>query len=747
MRKTLLATALTLGMWVLPGSACGPSFLPELLSDRAGNLLELPQGMFNYEVGRLLSPADTLRVLDRPEDWSLPEEQRFDPETDGLEAAQKPLVAQMREAANPAAAEALGADLPASVRLYTAGAVAWHQGDTATAEAYFKQVLALPEAERRLRAVWAEFMLGRLRIMDGDIEAANAHFRTTRELRAAGLPDPHELAIAGWGTASAWYLAQDQIPLAVAGYAEEAARGSASGRASLLIVARKLLTNPPLLAGAIGDPLVQKLVSTYAYTRSGELLDSFIFGDEAVASEAVDGEGEADETATAPVGSPTADPTAVERVIAAVDAAGLTQFAGADRLAAAAYQAGRYALAERFLALAEGPLADWVKAKLKLRAGDTEAAAGLLAQAAKAFPAEETWVDPNYSYAEYPLKPQCRIEGEQGVLKLARGEYSAAAEHLFKAGADYWSDLAYVAERVLTVDELVALTSRLAPTYVVQPLRSEDDPDYYSSWPLIDDPNIGNQLRYLTARRLLRAGQGEKALAWHDRPPLKEQAQAYVKALGAGTSGDALTRAEALNQAADIARRHGMELVGFEGDPDYRLYGGSFDLNDPNTYDEEYNLIVNPRTDLKLSPDYTGADEKARLQQSRAQPLERFHYRHLAASHAVAAADLVPPRSQAFAALLCRATAYVIHRSPEAGAKIYRRYLDEGAFVPWGSAFGRGDSYGSACPAPDFAKVAAQQRAQKLAQLKRIAKYAAIPLLALVLGGIGLIWWRRRQRA
>ena len=113
----------------------------------------------------------------------------------------------------------------------------------------------------------------------------------------------------------------------------------------------------------------------------------------------------------------------------------------------------------------------------------------------------------------------------------------------------------------------------------------------------------------------------------------------------------------------------------------------------------------------------------------------------------MAAADLVPPRSQAFAALLCRATAYVIHRSPEAGAKFYRRYLDEGAFVPWGNVFGRGDSYGSACPAPDFAKVAAQQRAQKMAQLKRIAKYAAVPLLALILGGIGLIWWRRRQRA
>jgi hypothetical protein len=95
---------------------------------------------------------------------------------------------------------------------------------------------------------------------------------------------------------------------------------------------------------------------------------------------------------------------------------------------------------------------------------------------------------------------------------------------------------------------------------------------------------------------------------------------------------------------------------------------------------------------------------------------------------------------------MCKATNYVVHRSPDVARAIYREYLNKGAFVPWGRAFGMGDSYGSACPTPDFDKAQAQLDAARRAKLKRIAKYAGPPVLGLLLLGVGFWWWRRRQR-
>lgn len=746
--RLVLALCLA-GALTLPALACGPDFPPDLLSDRTATLLEFPEPMFMFEVTQLLPPpTDGLKVVPRPIDWSLPDEQRFDPETDGLDAAQKPLIAQMREAPTVSDAESIGQPLPADVRLYTAGAVAFHQGDVDDAKQRFEAVLALPEAERKLRSTWAEFMLGRLALMDGDLTGALAHFQRTRELRAAGFADTHELAVATYGHESAYHLAHDDMVAAVAGYAQEAARGSSSGRGSLLVVARRLFREPALLEAAITDPTVQKLAAAYAFTRSGEVV-AWQAEQAAAAAEdtsAAEGTGEEEyvEPPQAPSGSPTQDPVAVDLLVAAIDAAGLDSYAGADRLAAAAYAAGRYAQAERFAPMSDSPLSAWVQAKLKLRAGDQAAATALLAKASAAFPATEVWADPDDEYVSWPSSPQCRVQGEQAVLQLGRGEFVQAAEFLAKAGKDYWSDLAYVAERVLTLDELVALTAKLAPTYVPPP---KTDGENYDSWPLMADQNVGNLLRYVTARRLLRSARYDEALALFDVAELKDKAGKYVAALKAGASGSELERARALFTAADIARRDGMELIGYEGDPDYQLYGGMYDGNDPTTYDADYNPIHNPRTDVTLPPDYSAAAEKSRLEQSRAQPLERFHYRYAAANLAQDAAALVPARSQAYAALMCKATAYVVTRDPDAAAKIYRRYLNEGAFVPWGAVFGTGDSYGGACPAPDFERVAAQQSAARMAKFKRMAKYAAIPVAALVVGLAGLLIWRRKKRA
>src|SRR5262249_43160129 len=137
----------------------------------------------------------------------------------------------------------------------------------------------------------------------------------------------------------------------------------------------------------------------------------------------------------------------LDTLVEALQQHGLEDATGADRLAALAYGNGRYDLAARLTAKASGPLASWVKAKLALQKGDFAAAATLYAEAVNAFPSS----DQANSLDRRNVK---LLAGERGVLTLARGEYVEALAQLYPVAATYWGDVTYLADRVLTVDEL-----------------------------------------------------------------------------------------------------------------------------------------------------------------------------------------------------------------------------------------------------------------------------------------------------
>src|SRR5258708_6302563 len=91
-----------------------------------------------------------------------------------------------------------------------------------------------------------------------------------------------------------------------------------------------------------------------------------------------------------------------------------------------------------------------------------------------------------------------------------------------------------------------------------------------------------------------------------------------------------------------------------------------------------------------------GREGRSRFAASAPKPDTRFHYRGIAADRAAAAADLLPRRSQAYAATLCWAARYAIDNSDQAKADtIYRRYVANGAYQAWARNFGR------TCPPPD----------------------------------------------
>jgi hypothetical protein len=258
------------------------------------------------------------------------------------------------------------------------------------------------------------------------------------------------------------------------------------------------------------------------------------------------------------------------------------------------------------------------------------------------------------------------------VLALGRGEYLDAMERMYAGAKEHWPDAAYVAERVLTVDELKGFVAKNAPVALKKAATTQADG-------LPSTPP--EQLRALLARRLLRIGRDDEALAYFDDPALHAKAVALIAARRAGNAWTRSARAEALFTQAQLTRKDGMELLGTELAPDAALFDGN------------YGMQAFPLTPV----DFVSSGEPARVNASAVVPDLRYHFRYVAAGLAEQAAALVPTRSQAYAALMCQAASWVIDTDAKRAAVLYRRYLHEGAHMRWGKDFGR------VCPAPDFA--------------------------------------------
>ena len=522
---------------------------------------------------------------------------------------------------------------PQERALYQQGADAFHRDDHPAAIRSFTALLALPANERRHRSTWAMFMLGRM----GDVKA----FARVRALVDDGFFDDLGLAVASLGEEARVLRDAGRDADAVTLYARQARLGA--DHSSLLIVARDLIDDDgPRRRRALRSPVVQRLLASFAMNR----------GDEKPAKIGV-----------------------VLNELAAIKGVAFP-----DRVAAAAWRLGRFDVASRLVrAEPDTPLSLWVQAKLALRAGHAQDAALLLARASRAFPAhaggridvDEDWAGPLPGQREQVL-------GDEAVLALLRQDYAFALERLLTAGV-YWQDAAHVAERVLTVDELMAFVT--AHPALSSPENPHVDDDTYQA---------PRTLRHLLARRLVRAGRLQEARPLFDAFN-DEAIVGAIDALirleighdghGAGDQPGSIDvdAAQRLQQAALGVRRHGLQLMATELGPDYAIWDGEYQT---------------PFEDSLPLPD----DEQRRVTQSAPRPDTRFHYRQVSASMLQDAASHVPPRSQAYAALLCEA-AWAARGDRDEVRRLWQRYVDHGAVVDFTGAFGASDN---ACPAADF---------------------------------------------
>ncbi len=637
--------------------ACGPDFPMRLLDNRGQTLADLPEGNFNFELSRLGKTIAGLKnvtaATHNPNDMYGEEnaaaEAREKAEQAGLSVEQQALIKQLRGLTDARQVEAQGASLPAEIRLYVAGAVAFATGDHQLAVEYFNKLLALPADQRPLRSTWAAYSKGRtwfaMSSEGGDaveaLEQSRDAFRQARQLSIDGFSDPLELAVASLGEEARVLRTAGDWSGAIELYEAQNLHGSAVGYTSLKQLMNELAELPEAkLAELLQHKAVQQLVTASLVSRQG-----WSFGDE---------------------------PPNEKKLVKLLQNSTRGSLDNADRLAAMSYQQGDYASAKAFLENAgDGGLAWWLRAKLAVRDGDKNAAAAAYSKAAQAFPQSEDWGyrrTPDWAYEA--VQPKCRVEGESAILALQRGEYLQAFVQLYRSNSTYWFDAATVAERVLTVEELQKYVDDNVPA---PPALTQQERDNYVPLP------VAASLRNLLGRRLLREGHYADAVAYFDNPDLQNKARLYgEQRLKADAAWWPTKRASALYNAAWTAREWGMDILGYEMAPDYATFGGNYSLES---------------TELKVGPLVSEAEVQRQVA-SEAKPDQRYHYRFVATELARRAADNLPHTSQAFAAVLCNAAGW--NSSLEDQSALYQRYIKEGPFVPWAVDFG------NQCPYPDF---------------------------------------------
>jgi hypothetical protein len=357
-----------------------------------------------------------------------------------------------------------------------------------------------------------------------------------------------------------------------------------------------------------------------------------------------------------------------QRWLKVVEAAHLGKVEDAAYLGWVAYTVGDYDVAQRWLDLSDPapPVAEWLRARLDLRAGKVEDAAKAMAavwDALRSSPLYMAWNVPERDDRdgsifdgnlggeyESDYSTMQWASADLGAVHLLRSDFMQALDTLIKGHLR--EDAAYVAERVLTTAELKAYVDRMPPP---------GPPSKIQPW-LITDISMDDTtwLRYLLARRLVREDRYAEAVPYMP-PAYGKLLQKYADALrnGADPQLSKAVRADNLSTAAWLARFDGMELMGTEVWPDGFDSGGAFEDTDLasermegsySSYDNKNNKTIPVPI-----PQPVSSGEKERLRENQIKPNVRFHYRVIASALALKAAALMDDNTEELADALNKA--------------------------------------------------------------------------------------------
>ena len=576
-------------------------------------------------------------------------------------------------------------------------------GRLGDARKIWQSILERPAGEKTFRAAWAAWMLAKT---SETWEEAEGMYARVREEVAAGAKDCISLA----PDAACWLGPREEDRIKGM---KLLAQSWCEGRVEALIDLRRLArgvlkdAGPEELAAFAADPLACQLLTIEVFTT----LDGGGWGD-----------GPADGSEPFPYAS----------WLEAIENLGADRLERADRVAWALYARGHYDAARVWLARAEPGTqrALWLRAKFALMDGRPEQAERALERAvalAKRSPdwtaanpiLEEThWLDTNDRLSA----SNGRLLADAAVLDLFRGQYSSALARFTEAG--YPSDAAYIAERILTTDELIDHVNRHAPKWseklsaywagkpeeigkpgepnqrfeavpgqpddIQKPaeLRADakEQPDM---WTLTDHFDENDKLRYLLGRRLTREFRFREGRAFMPEPmlPLYDHFVALHRA-GISKKYNATEKTAILWHEAAILREFGLVFIGTEGAPDGFERWGDFQADDffslrsrrigwKGLWDYEEESDKPPALKEKLEPHQmanprVSLDEVRRARAHAVVPDLRFHYRYRAADLAWKAAGFAPDNSNTKVYILNAAGKWLATRDPAAADRFYK---------------------------------------------------------------------------
>jgi hypothetical protein len=550
--------------------------------------------------------------------------------------------------------------LPTEFALYFWGAVEWSQDRQWQSTESWQQLLELPPAKRHYKSTWAAYMLAKrsaTETNEWDDREALKYYALIRAQVKEGFADSLGLATASLGDEARIWLRRRHYEQALELYLDQYAAGDDSAVQSLRFTAARLLAETNQVSDQLPalalNSRTRRVITAYLISR--HFPNSYYDEDINVQLK-----------------------TYNDRAVAwleAVEAAGVKDVEAASSLALAAYQAGDMELAQRWVNRAgHEPVAEWLQAKLDLRAGKISEAAKRLTKLTRKFPQAINNTDratglagslsvSRYEFGSGDVAAGQQAYGELGVLHLARREYTEALDALLRSG--YWQDAAYVAERVLTTAELKTYVDRTWPE-TRKKIESDISESRWYAFSAGSHPE--DAIRYLLARRLARDASGQQAMAYYPTN-LRGSYGQYLQdlKLGRNVTNPPALRAEKLFAAAFMARTNGLELFGTELEPDWAIYGADFELS-------AYGSI---RATNAAGAKINRADtnELARATVSAAHPNERFHYRYQAAELAWEAAGLLPNNTEETARVLCTGGSWLKNRDPQAADRFYKELV------------------------------------------------------------------------
>ncbi|OYV03734.1 MAG: hypothetical protein CFE26_20605, partial [Verrucomicrobiales bacterium VVV1] len=414
----------------IPSPACGP-FFPDTVLDQPQASLGVPPFSYLNGLGKLAgreSPGGSgndeqslevqipLEVAELQEFWRAAgvAQPEIDARVKHYEAVRKEMLGRvldvgLMEFSTKAdvplelAEHPLGDGFPGDVADYTEGARLHGLGKTEEARTVWKAILERPSADRRLRSVWAAWMLAKT---SADLNECLTWYERVEKEAAGGATDVLGLA----GAAKSWRAARLEDPIeSIRLFFQAYQQGKDSAARDLRSLVSRLLEqkDPTTLALAAGDPILRSLINL-----------------------------EIQASLEGTLGAPT-EPSEVNNIepsqppaewLAVLEAHAPLPLADGSRIAWALYSSGRYSEAQHWLDLSakDDPMSLWLQAKFDLRSGQLDAANEHLSKAIQLISTEQDWrpLSPTETPRWYSDAPQLqgatqgRMLADAGMLAL-----------------------------------------------------------------------------------------------------------------------------------------------------------------------------------------------------------------------------------------------------------------------------------------------------------------------------------------